>query len=144
MLSCQTQRAIHYIDTHLFSETLTATAVEQHVGGGPHLRTYFRHETGYTIGRWIERARLRHASEQLASSERSVAEIAFEVGYASHEVFCRAFKRVMGVSPTEHRQKRQAKPSSEMVKTRVTEPAILYATRAPSTSAPERLTPHQI
>ena len=73
---------------------------------------------------------MRRATELLGEPDITVAEIAFSVGYASHEVFCRAFRRVLGMSPTEYRRKCQAKTASENVKTRIAEPAILYTVRA--------------
>lgn len=140
LLSHKIRCAVRYIEDHLFDETLTAGTVEQYVANGcAQLRTQFKRETGYTVGRWIEGARLRRASDLLAESQWTVAEISFEVGYASHEVFCRAFRRVMGMSPTQYRRKHQAKSSSEMIKTRVAEPAILYSVRTLHPSAPAQM-----
>lgn len=129
--SYRTSRALQYIEDHLFEESLSVGSVEQNVSNGcTQLRTLFKHETGHTLRRWIEAARMRRATDLLSEPDITIAEIAFSVGYASHEVFCRAFRRVLGMSPTEYRRKCQAKTASENVKTIVAEPAILYAVRA--------------
>lgn len=54
--------------------------------------------------RYLTRWRLRHAAEALRNSQRSVAQIAEEVGYGSDAALSRAFKREMGIAPAEWRR----------------------------------------
>jgi AraC-like DNA-binding protein len=52
---------------------------------------------------WL-RWRMRRASKLLASSNRTVSSVAFAWGYESERSFGRAFKRVMGHTPTWYRE----------------------------------------
>ena len=64
-----------------------------------HLERIFRADTGLSIGRYRERARLLAALPRLAAGE-PVARVATDVGYATPSAFGAMFKRVLGVSPT--------------------------------------------
>lgn len=56
--------------------------------------------------RYLAHWRLETARVELRETGRSVAEVAFSVGYASEEAFSRAFKRKFGVSPAGSRKAR--------------------------------------
>ena len=45
--------------------------------------------------RWLRRERMRYAERALASGERTVAEVAGELGYASETTFRRCYRRVL-------------------------------------------------
>jgi AraC-like DNA-binding protein len=49
--------------------------------------------------------RMRVATERLRETQRSVAQIAADVGYESEIGFARAFKRELSVSPAQWRKK---------------------------------------
>ncbi len=53
---------------------------------------------------YLTRVRMARASRMLQANETSIATIAFEVGYQSDASFHKAFKRMMGMSPSEYRQ----------------------------------------
>lgn len=52
----------------------------------------------------LNHCRVRHASEWLLSSNRSVAEIAAELGYTDASNFARAYRRATGYAPAEWRR----------------------------------------
>lgn len=58
---------------------------------------------GETPKQYAERLRLQRAAGELLLGERSVLEIALSTGFASHEVFTRAFRRLFGCTPTAYR-----------------------------------------
>ncbi|GGA10181.1 hypothetical protein GCM10008018_64520 [Paenibacillus marchantiophytorum] len=64
----------------------------------------FKEVTGTNLSDHLEKVRMDHAAELLKHNEYNVDEIAIHVGYNSSHSFRRAFKRVMGVSPTTFRQ----------------------------------------
>jgi AraC-like DNA-binding protein len=68
-----------------------------------HFQRMFRQVTGETPGSCQRRLRLERAAYLLLRSDRSVTEIAFESGFASHAGFSRAFRKVAGVSPNQFR-----------------------------------------
>ncbi len=53
---------------------------------------------------YIKRTRIHHAANRLAESSLSVKELADELGYNSVHLFCRQFKEVLHVTPTQYRQ----------------------------------------
>jgi transcriptional regulator GlxA family with amidase domain len=67
----------------------------------------FRDEFGTTPAAFVEAARLAEASRRLATASRrvSVDAIGRSVGYASEDVFRRAFERRFGVTPTTYRSR---------------------------------------
>jgi len=74
----------------------------------------FRSAFGVTPGDFVTDARLAEAARRLASAARrvSVAAVARSVGYASEDVFRRAFERRFGVSPSQYRSRFGAAPGS--------------------------------
>lgn len=64
---------------------------------------------GLTTGQWVLKTRISHASRALLETDKPVAEIALEAGYADQSAFTRQFRRSTGLSPTEYRRLRQAK-----------------------------------
>jgi Helix-turn-helix domain/AraC-like ligand binding domain len=61
----------------------------------------FLAETGLTLGRWRQQARLLHALAALAGGS-SVSEAAERVGYASPSAFIAMFKALLGTSPRKY------------------------------------------
>ena len=64
--------------------------------------------TGETPRRYVERLRLERAASQLMLRQGTILEVALDNGFASHEVFTRAFGRHFGVPPSEWRARRSA------------------------------------
>jgi AraC family transcriptional regulator len=63
----------------------------------------FRNGTGETLKQYTLRLRLDGAAATLAATDDSILSIALGSGFASHEVFVRAFRRRFGVAPTQYR-----------------------------------------
>ncbi|MFC4589487.1 AraC family transcriptional regulator [Sphaerisporangium corydalis] len=72
----------------------------------------FRTQVGLTPLDYLARWRVRSAARALRSTDRTVASIAAEFGYASEGAFSSAFKRVTGQAPTEHRRAPEGMPVS--------------------------------
>jgi AraC family transcriptional regulator len=56
--------------------------------------------------RYISRARMKVAMEELAADKLSLAEIAFNAHFSSQASFTRAFRRMTGMTPLEYRRRR--------------------------------------
>ena len=67
----------------------------------------FKREFGVTPAEFVEAARLAEAGRRFTSAARrvSVDAVARSVGYASEDVFRRAFERRFGVSPSQYRSR---------------------------------------
>jgi AraC family transcriptional regulator len=67
------------------------------------LHRAFRQVTGETTKRYTSRLRLDRAAAELLLGPRPILDIALASGFASHEVFTRAFLRRFGMSPRAYR-----------------------------------------
>lgn len=73
-----------------------------------HFHRIFYSHVGETPVQFLGRLRLEKACRLLvANLDRSVTEVAFEVGYTDVAAFARAFRRAHGMSPSEYRQTRR-------------------------------------
>lgn len=68
------------------------------------LRHRFRRTYGESPGQMLARLRIEKAKGQLVVSDMSMSEIAKLVGYARQHEFARAFRRVVGCTPTAFRR----------------------------------------
>lgn len=67
-------------------------------------RIFLAH-TGFTVTAYMNYVRLKNAAKLLRTTDKSVLEIALEIGYDSHEGFTKAFKKKYGVTPSDYRTK---------------------------------------
>lgn len=71
------------------------------------MKKCFQSVCGASIGAWVTALRMNRAAEMLVGArEMSVAEIGCSVGYDSASKFTAAFKRTMGMTPSEYRMER--------------------------------------
>lgn len=90
---------------HRLDASLTLEALARHAAVSA--RTFSRRfveDTGYTPMQWIMRARIDLARELLERSERSVEQIAMDVGLGTGANLRLHFQRVLGTTPTEYRR----------------------------------------
>lgn len=81
-------------------DALTLAALAKHAGlSRAAFVRRFAAEVGETPLRHLAGLRLAHAKTLLRETDRSLAEIAVDVGYANEFAFGRAFKRAFGVPP---------------------------------------------
>lgn len=68
-----------------------------------HFRRIFLDQTGITPGRFVERVRVEAARELLERTITPIDAVAAGCGFGSPETMRRAFLRVVGVGPSDHR-----------------------------------------
>ena len=68
-----------------------------------HLSREFHKHFHMTIGEYIRKRRIEHASELLSNSELSMAEIASTCGFSDQSHFCALFKKHSGMTPAKFR-----------------------------------------
>jgi two-component system response regulator YesN len=83
--------------------TLDDVAGELQVSPG-HLSRVLKQSTGTSFVDALARVRVRKASVLLGDPAVRVYEVAERVGYASQHYFSRAFRRVLGVAPSDYRK----------------------------------------
>jgi AraC family transcriptional regulator len=83
-----------------------------------HLSREFHKHFHMTVGEYIRKRRIEHASELLSNSELSMTEIASTCGFSDQSHFCALFKKHLGMTPGKFRdvsasQWRRSKPTTQ-------------------------------
>ena len=65
-----------------------------------------RKQTGQTASEYIQKKLIARAKEALLSSNRTMSEIAYELGFVYPQHFSRMFKRIAGCTPNEYRTRK--------------------------------------
>jgi len=98
-----------WIDAHSEREIDLDGAAGQ-AGLSPfHFLRLFSGVLGVTPHQYLVRSRLRHAARLLTDEERSITDIAYDVGFGDLSNFVRTFRRAAGVSPLKFRQASRGK-----------------------------------
>ncbi|RZN82891.1 MAG: AraC family transcriptional regulator [Winogradskyella sp.] len=98
---------IEYIHNHLDSKIDIAHLAELSHFSPYHFHRITRALLGEPIGAYITRIRLETAAKMLRYSKHSVEEIAYNVGFETPSSLSKAFKNHFGISPTQHRNRKQ-------------------------------------
>jgi AraC-like DNA-binding protein len=103
----QLKRAIDFVESHL-AEPLGLSAIAAATGlTRMHFATQFRVATGLRPHEYLLRRRIERAQEMLIGSEKSLVEIALNVGFQTQSHFTTVFKRLAGEPPGAWRQSRR-------------------------------------
>ncbi len=87
-----------------FRETTTHEQLARAAGVHPvYLAGEFRKHFQCTIGEYVRKLRIEHASRQLVASDAPLAEIALTSGFADQSHFSKVFKRLAGMTPSQFR-----------------------------------------
>jgi signal transduction histidine kinase/DNA-binding response OmpR family regulator len=98
------RQAMAYIHEH-YAESISRTDLAEHVAlNEDYLTACFRRELGVTPITYINRFRVNQAQQLLLDTDKSVTEIALDVGFSDSGYFSRVFRREVGLSPTDYRQ----------------------------------------
>jgi AraC-like DNA-binding protein len=93
-----------YIEAH-FREHISLRDVASALGySRSHLTNLVRMATGKPLNAWIIERRIAAAQEQLTDPYATVTEVAAAVGFGDTGHFCRKFKRIVGMTPSEWRR----------------------------------------
>ncbi len=101
------RQVLAYIDRHLETRLSVAQLSERASLSKYHFHRQFAGYFGIGVYRYIQLCRLQRAAYRLAFRHQSVIEIALESGYQGPAAFARAFKRQVGQTPLEFRQRPQ-------------------------------------
>ena len=94
-----------YVRRHLSEPVSVERMAEAFYMSRPYLSARFRQETGETLTDFILREKTEEAKRLLRWSEKSLTAIGDYLGFSSQSHFSRVFKRYMGVTPGEYRQR---------------------------------------
>ena len=89
-------------------EEISMKQIADHVHlSSDYMTKLFKKETGLTIKEYMIKKRMERARELLQSSEKTVSDIALEVGYDNLSYFIRQFRGFYGVTPKQYQMQRR-------------------------------------
>ena len=99
------EKAKHYLTDHLTQEIRTDDIAEA-VGLSPyHLSRLFKTHTGLTLREYLTRERIEAAKQLLATSDRTIPQIASLLRFCDQSYFTMVFRRQTGQTPGEYKKK---------------------------------------
>jgi AraC family transcriptional regulator len=102
----QVRRVISYIDAHL-GEELSLRRLSELIHLSPyHFVRAFRQSTGRSPHRYVLEQRIARAQVRLMEPELSLADVGYELGFASQAHFTTTFRKLVGITPGTWRAKR--------------------------------------
>ena len=99
----QVLKAITLIEDHLFDQRSISDVSYDVYSSRFHFHRIFRSVTGSSVYQYILSRKLSEAAKLLLETELPISEIAFKIGFNSHEGFTRAFSKRIGISPSTYR-----------------------------------------
>jgi len=97
-------KILRYIEEN-YAEPLNLTKIADHFHFNPsYLSAYFsmHHKEGFT--EYLNKIRINKTMELLANNSLPISDISWMVGYSSHSYFCKVFKKITGMSPSEFKR----------------------------------------
>jgi AraC-like DNA-binding protein len=98
------RQAMAYIQQH-YAEPISRADLARHVAlSEDYLTASFRKELGVTPVAYLNRYRVHQAKQLLTETDKTITEIALEVGFSDSGYFSRVFRREVGISPEAYRR----------------------------------------
>lgn len=106
-------RAKQYIEEHHMDHDLSLEQVAHQVHISPsYFSVLFKNEEGIAFTDYLIRIRIQRACDLMMNTDLKAYEIAEKVGYDTPAYYSTAFKKVMGLSPTEYKKMSMQKGTS--------------------------------
>ncbi|MDD3338153.1 MAG: response regulator [Lachnospiraceae bacterium] len=95
-----------YIGENYDKESLSVKDISEHVYlSTSYVCTLFKNETGQTLNQYLTEFRMERAKQLLSDPRYKISDISSKVGYADGNYFGKSFKKAVGLSPSEFREK---------------------------------------
>ncbi|MFQ7113632.1 ATP-binding protein [Hallella bergensis] len=102
------KKATAYVDENISDTTITVETMAQHLGmSRVHLYKKMLSITGSTPSEFMRQIRMRRAEQLLRSSQFSVSEVAYKVGFNIPRYFSKYFKEMYGMNPSQYKKQSQ-------------------------------------
>lgn len=98
------EAAKNYIEKHLHEDISIEQLCKDLKIGRTKLYEVFRNEMKMGISKYILRRRMHRAKKLLKTTDLSISEIAYNVGFADYNYFSRVYKKIYGKSPKQYRK----------------------------------------
>ena len=98
------KQVVDYINLN-FEKDLSLMKIAENINMNPsHLSKKFKSETGVSMKEFINQRRIKEAGRLLKKGERSITDIAFQVGFEDPSYFSAVFRKFTGQTPKEYRK----------------------------------------
>ena len=108
--SAEQLRLARHLRDHLLTNrnnyVSLACLAEEHQISVSHLQRLFRQIYGMPVYHYIREYRLEQAAVELTRSGKRIVDVALDAGYDSASKFAAAFRKTMGMTPSEYRMER--------------------------------------
>lgn len=101
------ERIVDYIFANLTGNLSLQQIAEQFNYSTVYVNRLIKRETGCSTIQFIKQKRIALAKAMLYLDDISVDEVSVAVGFNSYNYFCRVFRQMEGISPTEYRERMQ-------------------------------------
>ena len=93
-----------YIEENYKDHSLSLKCIADHFGiSASYATRFFKNQTGESLMRYIDCMRMQEAKQLLKTTELTLKDILYEVGYIDSTNFIRKFKRNEGLTPIQYR-----------------------------------------
>ncbi|MBE5939539.1 MAG: helix-turn-helix transcriptional regulator [Lachnospiraceae bacterium] len=94
---------VDYILWHICENIKIAEIAEYFGYNEKYLSTFFHKRAGMPLKQFILQTKMDHAKVELSDTNRTISQIAFNIGFSDAHNFTNAFKKITGLTPTEYR-----------------------------------------
>lgn len=95
-----------YIDRNYSRENLSVKEISDYVHmSSTYVCTLFKGETGVTLNQYITGFRMEKAKELLSDPKYRISDVSVRVGYPDGNYFGKSFKKAVGMTPSEYRDR---------------------------------------
>lgn len=100
-------RTLVYIQRHVNDEIMLDDLANVAHFSRFHFHRIFTALVGESVSAYVRRLRLQEGALDLVYTDKSINDIALDMGYETASAFSKAFKQTLGMTPSEMREKRQ-------------------------------------
>ncbi len=98
-------KAIQYIDNNIFEIESVMSICSKLCYNPSYLSRVFHLKTGKTLQSYLNERKIEAAKELLCDKKMSITEITEKLHFESVQSFCRAFKKITGISPAKYQER---------------------------------------
>jgi len=105
------RRSLDYLNTHI-TENIRLDSLAEAAGYSlSYFKAKFKETVGITPAEYVTMQKIELAKRMLIESNKSITELAYNLGYSSSNYFCSVFKKLMNCSPQNYRLQYRSKKS---------------------------------